>query len=127
MDNNKITKAYVALREARSTLKKKFEEEDNVLKAKLELLEGQMLKHLNDTGTDSVKTPSGTFYKQEEITPRADDWDAFYKWVAKNDAFEFLEKRITKTAVKTYMETNKGKIPPGVSVFREFVVRVRRT
>lgn len=127
MDTNKLTKAYVALRDAKAELTKEFNVKDAEIKAKLDLLEGQMLKFLIDTGTDSVRTPNGTFFKQEEITPAGEDWDAFYKWVAKNDAFDFLERRIKKTAVKEYMESNKGKIPPGVSVYREFVVRVRRT
>ena len=127
MNSDKLTRAYVALRDARSEAKKAFEEKDNDLKAKMEKLEAVMLKNLIDTGADSIKTPFGTYYKQEELTPQGEDWDAFYRWVSKNDAFDFLERRIKKTSIKEYMEANKGKIPPGVSVFKEFVVRVRRS
>lgn len=127
MDVNKLTKVYVKIRDARSEAKRAFEEEDNKLKAKLELLEGQMLKFLLDSKTDSVKTVAGTFYKQEEITPSGSDWQAFYQWVGDNDAYDFLEKRIKKTSIKEYMDMNEGGIPPGVSVHREWVVRVRRS
>lgn len=127
MDTAKLAKAYIKLRDARAQMKRQFEEQDSALKAKQERLEAEMLRFLQESNTDSVKTVAGTFYRQEEITPTGADWDAFYKWVAENDAFDFLERRIKKTAIKEYMEMNSGAIPPGVSVYREFVVRVRRT
>lgn len=127
MDVNKMTKAYVKLRDAKLELKRKMEDEIAGFDKKLELLEGQMLKFLNESKMESVKTEHGTFYRQEEITPTGADWTAFYGWIAENDAFEFLERRIKKTAIKEYMEAHEGGVPPGVNVYREFAVRVRRT
>lgn len=127
MDTAKMVKAFVKLRDARTALKREFEDKDNALKSKQELLESQLLKFLNENEMESVKTPHGTFYRQEELTPTGADWDAFYKWIAQNDAFDALERRIKKTFIKEYMETHSGGIPPGVSVYREYVVRVRRT
>lgn len=127
MDTAKMVKAFVKLRDARTALKREFEDKDNALKSKQELLESQLLKFLNENEMESVKTPHGTFYRQEELTPTGADWDAFYKWIAQNDAFDALERRIKKTFIKEYMEMHSGGIPPGVSVYREYVVRVRRT
>lgn len=127
MNINALTKAYVKIRDARTALKRQYDEEDQKLKGKLERLEAEMLRFLQESNLDSAKTESGTFYRQEEITPTGSDWDAFYKWVADNDAFDALERRIKKTFVKEYMETHEGAIPPGVSVYREYVVRVRRS
>lgn len=127
MDINKLTSVHLKIRDARSDLKRKFEEEDRKLKIKQERIENEMLRFLQDSNTDSVRTESGTFYRQEEITPTGSDWDAFYRWVRENDAFDALERRIKKTFVKEYMETHEGGIPPGVSVYREYVVRVRRS
>lgn len=127
MDTAKMVKAFVKLRDARTELKRKYEDEDKGLKAKQEVLEGQLLKFLNENEMESVKTPHGTFYRQEELTPTGADWNKFYQWIADNNGFDFLERRIKKTAIKEYMEMHNGGIPPGVSVYREFVVRVRRT
>jgi hypothetical protein len=127
MDFKKVVSAHVKLRDARAKLKKEFEAADKELKEKQQRLEAVLLNHLNETHADSMKTEAGTFYRQEEITPTGSDWDAFYKWVADNDAFDALERRIKKTFISQYMEANKGGVPPGVSVFREFVVRVRRS
>lgn len=125
-DMNRLTKAYVRIRDARSALKKDWEAQDAAFKKKLERIEAEMLRFLNETNQNSSKTDSGIVYKQEEITPTGADWNAFYDWVKDNDAFDALERRIKKTFVKEYMETHDGGIPPGVSVYRENVIRVRR-
>lgn len=127
MDLNKVTSVYIKIRDARSALKKEFDAKDNELKEKLTRLEGEMLKSLQEAGATSIATTSGTVYKQEEITPTGSDWQAFYDWVRENNAFDALERRIKKTFVKEHMEANGGELPPGVSVYREFVVRVRRS
>lgn len=127
VDVNRLTKAYIKLRDARSELKKDWEKEDAKFKEKLEKIEGALLKFLNETQQNSSKTDAGIVYRQEEITPTGADWDAFYGWVAKNNAFDALERRIKKTFIREYMDTHDGGIPPGVSVYREFVVRVRRS
>lgn len=110
----------------RQELKAKFDAEDAVLKEKQATIESVLLNFLNTNDMKSARTAHGTFYWQEKITPRGADWDAFYKWVAKNDAFDFLERRITRTAVKKYMDDNGGALPPGIDVYREREVRVRK-
>lgn len=126
MDVSKLARAYVKLRDTRAERKKVFDDEDKGLKEKMEMIESHMLQLLNDGNMDSINTPAGTFYRQEDVIPQGSDWGAFYAFVREHDAFDFLEKRITKNAVKQYMEQNEGALPPGVSVFRKFVVRVRR-
>lgn len=127
MDTSKMVRVYLKMREARTELKRQYEAQDSELKGKMEKLEVAMLRFLNENKIENVATPAGTFYKQEEVTPTGSDWEAFYDWVKRNDAFDALERRIKKTFVKEYMETNGGAVPPGVSVFREHVVRVRRS
>lgn len=127
MDNAKMVRVYLKMRDARTALKRQFEEDDTKIKAQMEKLEIAMLRHLQDSNSDSIRTDAGMFYRQEEVTPTGSDWDAFYQWVKDNDAFEALERRIKKTFVREYMETHNGGIPPGVSVYREYVVRVRRS
>lgn len=127
MDFARVVKTYLKIREARTTLKREYEEKDNKLKEKLNQLEAVLLSHLNESKTESVRTEFGTFYRQEDITPTGSDWDAFYRWIAEHNAFDALERRIKKVFIKEYMDTNGGSIPPGVTIYREFVVRVRRS
>ena len=126
LDLDRIARVYVKIRDARAANTRAYEEADEKFKADLKKLENVMLGHLNSTGSKSVATESGTFYKQEEILPTGSDWDAFYDWIKDNDAFDALERRVKKGFIREYMEANNGAIPPGITVLREFVVRVRR-
>jgi hypothetical protein len=126
MDNAALVRAYLRLRAKRHELKVAFEAEDKKLKAMQDRLGASMLKALNDGTSESIRTKDGTFYRQTEVTPRGEDWGALYDWIKENDAFDALERRIKKTFVAEYMETHGGAVPPGVSVFREYVVRVRK-
>lgn len=125
MDMDKLTRAYLNIRQKRHQIAAAFKEEDDQLKENLSRIETAMLKFLNDSGAQSMATPSGTFYRQEEITPSGSDWDAFYNWVKENDAFDALERRIKKTFIADYQQAHDGDLPPGVSVYREYVARVR--
>lgn len=125
-DMNEIASAYVRLREARRQLKRQYEEEDAKLKTGLDKLESIMLAHLNDTSAESVRTDSGTFYKQEHIIPSAADWQLVYDWIKENEAWDLLERRLKVGFIKDFQEAHDGALPPGVSVYREYVVRVRK-
>jgi hypothetical protein len=127
IDLGQVTKAHINVRDARTKLRQQYEASDAGLKEVQVKLEAVMLDHLNKHGMDSVRTAGGTFYRQEEVTPSAGDWNALYQWIKDNDAWDALERRIKKTFIKEYMEGHQGGLPPGVSVFREHVVRVRRS
>lgn len=126
LDLGKVTRAHINIRDARAGLKRDFDASDAELKAAQERLEAEMLRHLNTHGMDSVRTEAGTFYRQEDIKPSGSDWQALYDWIKEHDAWDALERRIKKTFIAEYMEAHQGSLPPGVSVHREFVIRVRR-
>jgi hypothetical protein len=127
LDVAKMVGAYVAIRDRRTEITKAFEAEDDELKAKLRTLEGALLGHLSTHGMDSVKTSHGTVYKQEEVKPNITDDAAFYDFVKTADAVEeALERRCKKSFVVDFMANHDGLPPPGISVSREYVVRVRR-
>ena len=126
MDSTKLAKAYVKLRDAKQKIMQEAEAEAAKLEAKMELIEGEMLRFMNKNKMDSIATTAGTFYKELDIKPSCSDWEAFYEWIGENNTYEFLEKRVTRTQIKQYMEMNDGKLPPGISVHKEYKVRVRR-
>lgn len=125
-DAARLTRVFLKIREAKRQLTADFNAKEKALDEQLELVGNHLLKFLTDTGQKSAKTDDGVFYRQKEIKPAGADWGAFYKWIVEQDAFEFLEKRIKKTEIAKYMKENKGAIPPGVTVFETFVVRVRK-
>lgn len=126
IDLTQVTTAYVNIRNARSAMTREFEAKDTEFKDKLATLEGVMLAHLNAHSMESVRTDAGTFYRQEDIKPSMSDDKAFYAWIREHDAFDALERRVKKTFIKEYMDAHDGAMPPGISVHREYVVRVRK-
>lgn len=126
IDNEKVVKAYQKIRAAREDLAREFKVKDDELKEKQERLQNFLLDFLNTNGLQNAATESGIFYKQEDVIPTAADWQAFYAWVKQNNAFDALEKRITRTFIKNWMDDHDGTPPPGVSVFRKYKVGIRR-
>lgn len=124
---NKIEKAigaYHALREQRAQLKAEFDEIDKDLKAKMEALEFAMLKHMDAVGTSQLKTAAGMAYVETSKTPTCGDWQALYKYIAENERFDLLQRRLGAQAVKD-LEAETGELPPGVTMLQERVVRFR--
>src|SRR5208283_559797 len=125
-DGDKATRVFLKMREARANLKQEYEAADKVIKDQQERVEAAMLGFLNDHKLDSAPTSHGVFFKQLDIIPQGADWDKIYAWIVETNGFDFLERRLKKTEVRNYMNVNKGALPPGVSVFSKYVVRVRR-
>lgn len=126
LDVAKAARVYLKIDDVRKERQAAHDEEDQKLKDQQEQIKAHLLKFLNETNQKSSNTADGLVYWEEVVTPTAADWGAFYEWIKEHDAFDFLHKRITATEITAYMEQNEGAIPPGVSVFRQRVVRVRR-
>ena len=124
---DKITETYVKIRDARSDLKKKYEAEDLALKVQLETLDSFLLGRLQELGVESVRTKHGTVYQSVTVKPSCEDWNGFYAWIAEHEAFDALERRVKKSFITTYMEDNKGELPPGINVTQEYTVTIRRS
>jgi hypothetical protein len=127
MDINQLTRVYLKIRDKRQEIATQYNTEDKALKEKQQRIESELLRFLQENSAESVKAEQATVYRQEEMTPTASDWHALYSWIREHDAFDALERRIKKAFVKEYAEQHQGALPPGVSVFREYVVRVRRS
>jgi len=130
MDVAKITKAYVAIRDRRAEIKKTFDTEYADLGEKLDRLNAELLRLMQNQNSDAIRTEFGTVYRQEEIKPSCSDWSALDAWEKANpdiNASDILEKRVSKKFITEYMENNEGALPPGISIYREYVARVRRS
>jgi hypothetical protein len=130
MDVAKITKAYVAIRDKRAEIKKAFDTEYADLGEKLDRLQAELLRLMQAQNSDAIRTEFGTVYRQEEVKPSCSDWSALDAWEKANpdiNASDILEKRVSKKFITEYMENNDGALPPGISIYREYVARVRRS
>lgn len=56
--------------------------------------------------------------------PQVRDWDAFYKYVIKNKAFDMLQRRLSDTAVNARLEA--GKKVDGVEIFKTVSLSINK-
>jgi len=127
VDAEAIASAYVAIRDARSALLKKYEEEDAKLKKDIEDLNTVLMDLCSTTGADSIKTPAGTIIRSLKERYICSDWDNFKGFVVENGLVDLLAKTINQSNFKEYMGEHSGDgLPPGVNVMREYAITVRR-
>lgn len=119
--------AHAAIKAKRAQLAKDFKEADGDLKRKLDTIETGFLKIMNDTGSDQLKVKDvGMCTRSERVLPSCRDWNALFDHVQESGNFDLLQKRLSSTAVKDFMETHDGNTPPGVTTTIERGVSVRR-
>jgi hypothetical protein len=121
-----VIQRFVEVRDQRAELKRAWEVEDNKLKEALEKIEVHLMRRLEDAGVESFKTPVGTAYVSTDTKCSCADWPAMWEFLAENRLFSMLEKRLSISGVKEYIE-NAGGAPPYVNLMVEKVVRIRRT
>lgn len=123
---DRLTKAYIKIRDKRTELSAKYKEEDGALAEQLDKIKRALLDYCKEQGVDSVRTPSGLFYRTIKQRYWTNDWESMHKFVMEHNVPEFFEKRLNQTNVKQFVEENPDLIPMGLNVDSEYVVSVRK-
>lgn len=120
-----VVEAYVLTRDEIAARKKAFEDEIAELNALQERREKFFLGELDRLGVESFKTAHGTCFVTWKDSATVKDRESFFKWVKENDAFEFFESRVSKTAVKQRLDDGNPP-PPGVDYTKLKSCQIRR-
>lgn len=86
-----------------------------VLEENEKALKDHIIQTLPKSNASGISGKVARVSVYSEDIPQVEDWDAFYAFVKKNDAFELLQRRVATTAVTERLEANQ-KIP-GVKIF----------
>jgi len=117
---------YVETRDLIAEKKKAFDAEVADLKALQEKREAWLKGKLDEMGVESFKSAHGTCYVAMKDSATVADWENFKEWVIINEEWDFLEHRVSKTAVKQRLDD--GQVPPpGVNYTTIKQVQVRRS
>lgn len=117
---------FVALRDARAASNKEADVLDQAYKQALATIEATLIADAQAQGVTGFKTAAGTTYLDEVLRASIADDNAFYAFVKDTGDLDFFERRLSSTHIKEWQGANGGHLPPGLNVFRELTMKVRR-
>lgn len=121
-----IATAFLNCRDSIDEIKARHKTELAPLEASLDKLRIGMLKCLDEQGSQNMKIPGvGTMFKKLITNSKVSDWDASLEWVRNGQRWDFLERRMNKTAVMSHLEET-GQLPPGVEISQMYEATVQR-
>ena len=120
-----VIKKYMRLRDKKAAVEATVKEELDQIKANMAKLEAFLKVKLDADGLTSFKTDHGTAFLTTTDFANVEDWDAVLRFIREEEAFDMLEKRISKTAVRGYIEATK-EVPPGVKYGTKLDINIRK-
>lgn len=129
MAADKKMKLFVRLRETKAAHTSTYNEEQAQFKLIMETCENLLLGDADKQGVTGFKTEVGTSFIQEEVKVSIADHAVFTNFLDElppdADRYGFFESRVSSNRVKDYIKLH-GVAPPGLNIFRERVMRVRK-
>ena len=122
----KLTKAYIKIREERAKLSAEYKEKDSVLSRQLERVKQGLLDYCNEHSVESVRTSEGLFYRSVKQKFWTNDWEKMHAFVIEHGVPELLEKRLNQTNLKQFLEENPELKPDGLNIDSEYSMSVRK-
>lgn len=116
---------YLRLRDFKEQVEREMKEKIAKIDAAMEPIAAELMSFLNEVGAESVNTKEGTFFKRMTTSCKVSDWDVILPFIKERDLWNFLEQRVSKTAIAEFIELYK-EVPPGVSIVREVKISVNR-
>ena len=120
-----VIKKYMRLRSQKDAVEAEIKERVDTIKADMAKLEAWLKAKLDADGLTSFKTEYGTAFLTTTDFANVDDWDAVLRFIREEEAYDMLEKRVSKTAVRGYIEANK-EVPPGIKYGTKLDINIRK-
>ena len=122
----KLTKAYIKIRDERAKLSAEYKEKDSVLSRQLERVKQGLLDYCNDHSVESVRASEGLFYRSVKQKFWTNDWEKMHAFIMEHNVPELLEKRLNQTNLKQFLEENPESQPDCLNVDSEYSMSVRK-
>lgn len=126
MPRDKLVKLYVKTREAKSAAAREAKAKADQFDLIMDTCEATALASCLSSGETGFTTPFGTTYIQETVKFSIADSETYFGFIRETGDLDMLEARVGSKHVQDYMKLNNGAVPPGLSVFRENVMRFRK-
>lgn len=123
----KLVKAYIKMRDARSVLSAEFEAKDKEIKEQMRVVENFLLEACKRAGGNVSIPGVGVVIRGVDTRYWTSDWEAMHNFIKENNALELLERRIAQRAMGEFLKSNPDKMPKGMNVESKYTVTVRRS
>lgn len=123
---DKLASAYIKMRDKRKELLAAYEEQDKKIEAQMIMVEEELLKICKSIGADSIKTPAGTVFRSVRTRYETTDWENMYNFILEHNIPQVLERRISTTNMKQFLDENPTLMPVGMNVNNRYTVTIRR-
>jgi len=120
-----VIRTYMKLRDQKAAIEAEVKEKVSGIKAKLEKLEAFLKAQMDSQGLTSFKSDYGTAFLTTTDYANVADWDAVLDFIRDNEAYDMLEKRVSKIAVRGYIDQTKS-VPPGINYGTKLEVNIRK-
>jgi hypothetical protein len=120
-----VIEGYLKLRAKKQAIEAETKERLSVIEANMDKLEAWLKLKAEETGVTSFKTDNGTAFLTTVDFANVADWDAVLAHIKTNGAYDMLEKRVSKMAVRAYIEMHRA-VPPGINYGTKLEVSVRK-
>lgn len=124
MDYDKAVKSYVGLREQIGEIEREADQRVRGLKDKMAKLDTWLQMQAAKDGLEKVSTRHGTVFWTVVDSCSVSNRTAFMEFIREREAWEMLETRAAKLAVREYIQTHNA-IPPGVEYSTRKSINVR--
>lgn len=123
---DKMVATFIKIRSAKEELKRKFDEEEKALAEQMDIIKAALLDHCTETGSESVRTPHGTFFRTEKTRYWTSDWESMHHFILEHQVPQLLESRLHQGNTKKFLEDNPGLVMPGLNADTEYSITVRK-
>ena len=113
------------LRHQKESIENEAKAQVKDIKENMTKLEAWIKEKADADGVTSFKTKHGTAFLTTNDFARVADWDAMLEFIQENEAYDLLEKRGSKVAVRGYIDMNKA-VPAGVTYGTRVDINVRK-
>lgn len=124
---DKLALAYIKMRDKKAELAREFEAAEAAIEAQMEMVEAELTKMCQELGADSIKTPHGTVFRSVKTQYQVNDWDHMYKFVIEHNVPQLLQRRVSTTNMKQFLNENPNLMPIGMNIDNKYTVTVRRS
>lgn len=125
MNYEQAAERYTSVRDEIDAMEREHKAKKAALKEKLVALENWFTARAQEDGLESIKTPLGTCYWSTHQSATVASREDFFSYCKEHDAWDLVESRASKTAVRSHVEAH-GEIPPGVNYSTVKVFNFRR-